>query len=876
MGFFSKRLGALGVAGLLCGSSFAQVNYSNLVQGVGLVYSCGLPGPIYGYDDAWKGVVSGDDDTSLPSTFVVARTFVSGRVVAFGHDGIVSALGAYDNKQLMLNVVAWLDVLGLKNVAYTSGHSEWVNAGNLGDLQTELVSRGYAFGSIPAPITSATLSGKSVLIVGNAWSDFSSAEISAVESFAAAGGGVLLFGLGWSWGGDIENYPMTRMAAPYSVRWLREIIKDPTNNVGDSPLFHVFYPDAKGTSLADAKAYLQSAHAAHPANLPSALEANPAFRANYLSAHASVMMPTRELSADHPQRQEVYDFCRTQTTNWPNYFAKTNEFDRATQSAMSRAHERLTRTWVDAVPLTAAVKAEIKARYGSYGRYADLWDRFSIHVMDGHRLNTNQRNVMYNYFDLVSPSLHNLRAISVEDFIGTNPPVLSLVGQAGQVNIFGVDVGGYTENQFPAEVAPKIVDGYSIVLAHEANHVVDAFYVASHPTLKARKEALIAAAGWPATNYLRSMFWDGFFATAPQEFFASIANQWFADSERTFELGHTRFANGCVHPINQAVFFADVYSQGFDHTYFYTLDTAGNWTRTTAPLLRDGNGHVTGVSGPSAACFFTVNTAGDVTAISRRVPTTNTMAVAATFNGWSPTVANMNVAGDHLWRFDTTFTNLSGVEFKFAANKSWAVNWGDNNQGQFGVPMSGTGEGNGANIRVGTTLNGSYRFTFNDQTAQYSLEQVATLDTDADGLPDTWENANGLNPRDATDAFGDADGDGLRNTREQGMGSNPQVADTDGDGANDYVEYVAGTAVTDPASAPALSPSLTGAGLTLTWPGAVGRTYDLLSSDNLTTGAWQPVPGWTNLAGESGAMTASLPSPASTGGQYRLHISYGP
>ena len=37
---------------------------------------------------------------------------------------------------------------------------------------------------------------------------------------------------------------------------------------------------------------------------------------------------------------------------------------------------------------------------------------------------------------------------------------------------------------------------------------------------------------------------DGFFADNPQEFFASIANQWFCDSAKTVELGAVRFAAG--------------------------------------------------------------------------------------------------------------------------------------------------------------------------------------------------------------------------------------------------------------------------------------------------------------------------------------------
>jgi len=61
-------------------------------------------------------------------------------------------------------------------------------------------------------------------------------------------------------------------------------------------------------------------------------------------------------------------------------------------------------------------------------------------------------------------------------------------------------------------------------------------------------------------------------------------------------------------------------------------------------------------------------------------------------------------------------------------------------------------------------------------------------DTDGDGMPDTWENANGLNPL-VNDAALDPDGDGLTNLQEYNLGTNPQVADTDGDTMPDGWEF---------------------------------------------------------------------------------------
>lgn len=51
-------------------------------------------------------------------------------------------------------------------------------------------------------------------------------------------------------------------------------------------------------------------------------------------------------------------------------------------------------------------------------------------------------------------------------------------------------------------------------------------------------------------------------------------------------------------------------------------------------------------------------------------------------------------------------------------------------------------------------------------------------DTDADGMPDAWENAHGFNPNDPADAAQDADHDGQSNLAEYRAGTDPRNADS--------------------------------------------------------------------------------------------------
>lgn len=64
---------------------------------------------------------------------------------------------------------------------------------------------------------------------------------------------------------------------------------------------------------------------------------------------------------------------------------------------------------------------------------------------------------------------------------------------------------------------------------------------------------------------------------------------------------------------------------------------------------------------------------------------------------------------------------------------------------------------------------------------------TATQDTDQDGMTDVWEIAYGFDPWRSADAVEDSDGDGLSNLAEFRAGTDPHLADTDGDGVNDFL-----------------------------------------------------------------------------------------
>jgi len=232
--------------------ALAQVEpiFTPLVTNLTRIVSPGSVGAVlssFSSADPWRIIVSGDEDTSSPSSFCLARTYGSGRVVALGHDGIMF-VNVYDNAQFHGNVARWLNHGLSRRIAFSSGHSEWVRLDN-STAFTNAVSGEFSLAELAAPITSAALAGVDVLVLGNGWGSFTSSEMAAVEAFVSNGGGLLLVGVGWSWltyhpDLTLADFPMTQIAAPYGLSWAANILSDPTDNYSGAPVFHTFYPDA--------------------------------------------------------------------------------------------------------------------------------------------------------------------------------------------------------------------------------------------------------------------------------------------------------------------------------------------------------------------------------------------------------------------------------------------------------------------------------------------------------------------------------------------------------------------------------------------------------------------------------------------------------
>lgn len=202
-----------------------------------------LPSEIFVTDpDDWVTLMKKNDQV-----FLTAREYNSGRVLAAGHDGVLTK--ADQEGKFLQPAFEWLTANGDPSILFSTGHCEvypkypdqYPDPGNFSRLSEQLKNWKYAVQTVPGVIDDEKLKGGGVLVIGNAWGNLTKPEIEAIEKFVSNGGGLFVVGLGWSWNqlsttdpyfkckeqeqtqgqnvNDMSTYPMNRVAEPYKMRW---------------------------------------------------------------------------------------------------------------------------------------------------------------------------------------------------------------------------------------------------------------------------------------------------------------------------------------------------------------------------------------------------------------------------------------------------------------------------------------------------------------------------------------------------------------------------------------------------------------------------------------------------------------------------------
>lgn len=230
---------------LLFFNKLSAQNFSQILLNVDTVHLPGInPTHLGLLDTNAVPIISSNPCDNQMFNFIVGSTHQSGRVLAVGHEGLLTNnnIGSFDNLTLVENMFDWLNP-GTKRVSVKEG---WVNLSNTSTVQTALTSSGYSFTKITGTITTASLANTDILVLGNDWNamqSYSTAVLSDIETFVSNGGSLLIIGIGWSWPQSLSDYPMNQVANVFGIDYTTHTIWDPYNNINSAPLFFNFYPE---------------------------------------------------------------------------------------------------------------------------------------------------------------------------------------------------------------------------------------------------------------------------------------------------------------------------------------------------------------------------------------------------------------------------------------------------------------------------------------------------------------------------------------------------------------------------------------------------------------------------------------------------------
>lgn len=389
------------------------------------------------------------------------------------------------------------------------------------------------------------------------------------------------------------------------------------------PVYHWLADDNK-TKLQSAllqtfPVQIEAMVAMHPSDLGTFLRDNVGPRESLINFHKFNNLVFGKNLVSPTDREAAAAAYAQHMANYPQYWNTQPTIDIAAQPYIAPIRGQIMNNIARSLPLTSARKNTVAQLLKLSGTKLDIWSNYELLVIDNNGLDEKQLSVIYNLLNIIPAGLHKTTSISVNDTLGNSSDngqsYVSLTEFLG-INIFGARVGAMPDNPFASDVAPYYDDLFGGVTAHELTHIIAANSVYEIPSRISRQTDLISRAGTNRMNYLRSNLEDGFFVNNPQEFVASIGTIGFANTERTLELGLVRWKNGYKEPINQFLFFAEIFANGGNQVPFYLWDSTNQiYQRQMVTVQRNSNGYINSLTYNGTAYQFTLDAQGNVTDI---------------------------------------------------------------------------------------------------------------------------------------------------------------------------------------------------------------------------------------------------------------------
>ncbi|MDC0274423.1 FG-GAP-like repeat-containing protein [Planctomycetaceae bacterium] len=309
--------------------------------------------------------------------------------------------------------------------------------------------------------------------------------------------------------------------------------------------------------------------------------------------------------------------------------------------------------WVvllESLPDSSSNRQRVADALGFRAGYERLLIDLGVLLIDNYTATPEHLAAMHRLMMAMPRAAWDVETITVAGWLGPAIKTQKIRSRSG-INIFDLPLGR-PENSFAGDAPrPGFTDVFLICLAHElAHNMLDTVGKRTRPELYERKfEGLAQAAGSQVVyqspksrgidmvatkaNFQRISAWDGdeatwrdawvkffkgkevfdraytrgnvqFFLDAPQEAFATLANQYFADSQLMLDFCKVRWDAGHRSNINQFLLIADYLSGGKNKVSFYVLRPGGDLTISSVKLTRDAQGRITQMQSKNSTANF--------------------------------------------------------------------------------------------------------------------------------------------------------------------------------------------------------------------------------------------------------------------------------
>ena len=348
-------------------------------------------------------------------------------------------------------------------------------------------------------------------------------------------------------------------------------------------------------------------------------------------------------------REQLFEQLAPLAKQYPELLGRS-KYDLTTTPHLPLLSGQYWTVLLESLPDSEANRGRVAEALGFSAGYRRLLVDHGVLLIDNDTATPEHLEAMHQLMTAIPRAVWDVETITVAGWLGPAIKTLKIHSRTG-INIFALPLGR-PENSFPGDAPrPGITDVYMICLAHElAHNMLDTVGRRTRPELYERKFAGLSQAAGPQVVYkapksagidmvaTKKTFqaigaWNGeestwneawtrffagkdnfdraytrgnvqFFLDAPQEAFATLANQYFADSQLMLDFCRGRWNAGHPSNINQFLLIADYLSAGTNTVNFYVLRPGGDLTLEPVQLTRDAQGRIAGVQSKNSTAIF--------------------------------------------------------------------------------------------------------------------------------------------------------------------------------------------------------------------------------------------------------------------------------